>query len=196
MRLVLAAELTLLSFGTALLCVSPTAGDEPASTHQPSPICSTGCDDIAAVEDRVEGSIVGWGLSVPAKLPCAVFQAVEAGDTFSLGLTASGSIIAWGYNSSGQTSIPAPNRDFVAAATGGYHGLGLKADGSIVAWGRNDQGQTDVPEANYGFTAIQPVLTIVLGLRLMDPLSHGGITATVRRRFLCQIRASWQCPEA
>ncbi|MEK6800113.1 MAG: thrombospondin type 3 repeat-containing protein, partial [Planctomycetota bacterium] len=64
------------------------------------------------------------------------------------------SIVAWGYNYSGQTNVPAPNTGFVAVSGGYYHSLGLKADGSIVAWGRDIEGQTNVPAPNTGFVAV------------------------------------------
>ena len=68
-----------------------------------------------------------------------------------------GDIVAWGDNSYGQTSVPAPNSGYVGLAAGGYHSLGLKADGSVVAWGcgipKYNYGQCNVPAPNTGFIA-------------------------------------------
>src|SRR5204863_339116 len=74
---------------------------------------------------KADGSIVAWGdnrlgqTNVPA--PNTGFVRVAAGGLtnvaypasssggHSLGLKADGSIVAWGYNTYGQTSVPAPN---------------------------------------------------------------------------------------
>lgn len=52
---------------------------------------------------------------------------------------------AWGYNSYGQTNLPAGLTDVVAAAGGEAHSLALRPDGKVVAWGANYSGQTNVP---------------------------------------------------
>ncbi|MBI5863439.1 MAG: hypothetical protein HZB38_02785 [Planctomycetes bacterium] len=83
-----------------------------------------------------------------------------------------GSIVAWGENSEGQCSVPAPNRGFVAIGGGGYHSLGLKGDGSIVAWGRNNSQQCDVPAPNTGFVAVAGGAIHSLGAK--DPCSDVG----------------------
>jgi len=78
---------------------------------------------------------------------------------------ASGSIVAWGHNGSGQCDVPAPNTDFVAVAAREYHSLGLKTDGSIVAWGWNSYGQCDVPAPNTDFVAVAGGWWHSLGLK-------------------------------
>jgi hypothetical protein len=45
----------------------------------------------------------------------------------SLGLRDDGSIVAWGKNAFGQTTVPAPISGFVAVAAGSEYSLGLKA---------------------------------------------------------------------
>ena len=67
-----------------------------------------------------------------------------------------GSVVAWGENSSGQTSVPlAAQSGVVAIAAGGYHTVALKSDGSVLAWGADGDGQTDVPvPAQSGVRAI------------------------------------------
>ncbi len=74
--------------------------------------------------------------------------ALAGGGMHSLALLEDGSIVAWGYNRSGQCDVPAPNTGFVAVAAGTYHSLGLKADGSILAWGYNYNGECNVPAPN------------------------------------------------
>jgi uncharacterized repeat protein (TIGR02543 family) len=69
---------------------------------------------------------------------------------FSMGpLTAdagnAGTVVAWGYNGHGQTTIPEGLGGVTAIAPGGEHTLALKSDGTVVAWGWNDSGQTTIP---------------------------------------------------
>ena len=55
------------------------------------------------------------------------------------------SIVAWGQNDYGQTTVPAGLSNVVAIAGGGFHSLALRADGMVAAWGDNYWGQTNVP---------------------------------------------------
>ncbi len=80
---------------------------------------------------------------------------VAAGDYFSLALTRSGHIYAWGQNNDGQlgagnnldagTAVAVPGQPFgdrvVAVAAGGAHSLAVTANGRVYAWGQNDDGQ-------------------------------------------------------
>ena len=63
-------------------------------------------------------------------------------------------MVAWGYNNSGQTTVPPGLSNVVAIAAGGYHSLALQADGTVVAWGYNGYGQTNVPPGLSNVVAI------------------------------------------
>jgi alpha-tubulin suppressor-like RCC1 family protein len=104
--------------------------------------------------------------------------ALAGGGYHSLGLQSDGSIVAWGYNGDGQTSVPSPNTNFVAVAAGWDHSLGLKSDGSIVAWGLNNYGQAAVPSSNTNFVAVATGLFHSLGLK-----SNGSIVAWGRNDY-------------
>jgi alpha-tubulin suppressor-like RCC1 family protein len=74
-----------------------------------------------------------------------------------------GTVLAWGANDSGETTVPAGLNGVTAIAAGGAgewwcpvgHTVALKNDGSVVAWGFNFYGQTTVPvAAQSGVTAI------------------------------------------
>ena len=85
--------------------------------------------------------------------------AISAGTKYSLALCADGSVVGWGYNSSGQLGnssttdsiLPvAVNSDsgsalfgksVCAIAAGSAHCLALRSDGTVVAWGLNSSGQ-------------------------------------------------------
>ncbi len=131
-----------------------------------------------ALAQTPQGSIVGWGSQVVGVDLSSGFTAVAAGYQYSLGLKTDGSIVAWGDNRYGQTSIPAPNTGFVAVAAGGLHSLGLKADGSIVAWGYNGYGLTNVPAPNTGFVAVAAGGDHSLGLK-----ADGSIVAWGRNDY-------------
>ena len=73
--------------------------------------------------------------------------AIAAGLDFSLALKADGTVAAWGYDTWGQTNVPAGLSDVVAIAAGTDDSLALKADGTIVGWGANAYGQTTSPPA-------------------------------------------------
>jgi alpha-tubulin suppressor-like RCC1 family protein len=66
------------------------------------------------------------------------------------------SVVVWGGNGYGQTTVPiAAQHAVTAIAAGNAHIVALKNDGSVVAWGNNDYGQTAVPvAAQGGVTAI------------------------------------------
>ena len=57
----------------------------------------------------------------------------------------SGSVVAWGRNTAGQTNVPPGLNDVVAVAVGGEFSLALRRNGRVAAWGANDHGQLEVP---------------------------------------------------
>ncbi|WP_218638945.1 S-layer homology domain-containing protein [Paenibacillus sp. FSL H8-0548] len=70
---------------------------------------------------------------------------ISAGGFHSLALKADGTVVVWGDNSLGQTTVPEGLSDVASIAAGYNHSLALKADGTVVAWGENNHGQTTVP---------------------------------------------------
>ena len=81
--------------------------------------------------------------------------ALAAGGTHSLALKSDGTVLAWGFNGSGQigdgttTRRSAPvevsglgsGSGVTAVAAGGTHTLALKSDGTVLNWGNNVSGQ-------------------------------------------------------
>jgi len=126
---------------------------------------------------RPDGSLYAWGSNANGQLgnnsttdssvPVAVslgaapagtrFVQVAAGNSYSLALTADGTLYAWGDNSKGQlgnttttqSNVPvavsqgatATTTRFVQVAAGQYHSLAVTADGTLYAWGDNSKGQ-------------------------------------------------------
>ena len=50
-------------------------------------------------------------------------------------MTSSGSIVAWGDDSSGQIDVPTGLTNVTAIAAGWSHSLALNGNGTVVAWG-------------------------------------------------------------
>ncbi|MGH7967489.1 MAG: hypothetical protein ACREIC_02055, partial [Limisphaerales bacterium] len=99
-------------------------------------------------------------LSPPAGVTNIV--SLAAGGAFGLAIRADRTIVAWGDNTYGQTTVPTiRSNDFylplitnaIAVAAGADHSLALKADGTVLAWGAGthnanyppDYGQSSVP---------------------------------------------------
>ena len=73
--------------------------------------------------------------------------ALAAGGTHMLALRANGTVVAWGNNAHGQTTIPAGLSGVVHIAAGARHSVALLNTGRVVAWGDNSSGQRNVPNA-------------------------------------------------
>ena len=63
-------------------------------------------------------------------------------------------LLGWGNNGEGQTTIPAGLSGVTAIAAGSSHSLALKSDGTVVGWGWSRYGQTTIPVGLSGVTAI------------------------------------------
>lgn len=59
-------------------------------------------------------------------------MSISAGVGHSLGLLENGSVIGWGNNFSGQTTVPKVDQKFIAISAGDGHSLGLLEDGSVI----------------------------------------------------------------
>lgn len=104
--------------------------------------------------DRVPGRVVSLRNPLPGT-PGDLHDVVSISDGSTgkeemvLALNADGTVVGWGGNGHGQSSIPDDLDEVIeiAASTGwnAGHALALLADGTVVAWGLNDQGQCEVP---------------------------------------------------
>jgi hypothetical protein len=88
------------------------------------------------------GQIAAGATDMPAGLNAV---AIAAGGSHSLALRADGTVVGWGDNYYGQTTVPAGLSNVVGIAAGGMHSLALRADGTVVGWGYNDHGEAGVP---------------------------------------------------
>ncbi|KAI9004965.1 kinase-like domain-containing protein, partial [Hyaloraphidium curvatum] len=92
---------------------------------------------------------------------------VAAGNDYSLALLASGSVVAWGRQIDGRTSVPPGLEGVVQVAAGRYHGLALLSNGTCVSWG--DARNAPPPQR---FAQVSASIGQSLGLRL-----DGGVEA-------------------
>jgi hypothetical protein len=101
-------------------------------------------------------------------------QAIAAGAYHTVALKSDGTVVAWGENDLGQTTVPAGVAGVQAIAAGAYHTVALKSDGTVVAWGKNNLGQTTVPAGVAGVQAIAagPNHTVAL-VRAASPAAMG-----------------------
>ena len=101
------------------------------------------------------GSVFGWGNQLmPVVQPGTHFTQVAAGTHHSLALKSDGTVVAWGFNYSGQCTVPSGLSGVIAIAAGNSHSLALKSDGTVVAWSDNGWSQSTVPSGLNGVIAI------------------------------------------
>jgi alpha-tubulin suppressor-like RCC1 family protein len=130
---------------------------------------AAGYDHSLAVTST--GSVLAWGLNasgelgdgnhtnshvpVKVKLPKGTtVTKVAAGGFYSLAVTSTGSMLAWGYNSKGQlgdgskaqTDLPVKVKlptgtKVTKVAAGYYHSLAVTSTGAVLAWGDNAHGE-------------------------------------------------------
>lgn len=102
-------------------------------------------------------SIAAWGYDASGQIDVPWITdavAIAAGASHSLALRSDGTVVAWGSNSAGQSTVPPNLADVVAIAAGANHSLALKSDGTIAAWGDNTFGQTRIPAGLSNVVAI------------------------------------------
>ena len=90
---------------------------------------------------------------IPQRLDNVIDISSDGGG-YTLALKSDGTVMAWGYNGSGQTDVPENLSGVVAVSAGLGHALALKNDGTVIGWGNNAVGQTDIPQGLSGVTAI------------------------------------------
>ena len=66
---------------------------------------------------------------------CALFVILLCFTSTGYGQTGGGTVVAWGDNSFGQSTVPSGLTNIVAISAGYGYGLALKADGTVVGWG-------------------------------------------------------------
>jgi alpha-tubulin suppressor-like RCC1 family protein len=58
---------------------------------------------------------------------------------------ADSTVVGWGDNGAGQTTVPTGLKNVVAISAGYAHSAALLKDGTVVVWGDNSAAQATVP---------------------------------------------------
>jgi alpha-tubulin suppressor-like RCC1 family protein len=108
-----------------------------------------------------DGATTNSDVPVNVKLPAGTkVTAVAAGGYYSLALTATGRVLAWGYHADGElgdggtasSDMPvrvklSPGTKVTSVAAGELHSLAVTSRGTVLAWGGNNFGQ--LGDGNY-----------------------------------------------
>jgi alpha-tubulin suppressor-like RCC1 family protein len=110
----------------------------------------------------------------PGAVVIAPLAAIAAGDSYSLALKTDGTVVGWGDNSWGETSIP-PGLSNVTAISAGYiHCLALKTNGTVVGWGDDSFSETNTPAGLSNVVAIATGWGYSLALKADGTLADWG----------------------
>ena len=90
--------------------------------------------------------LVRWGTNAN-DLPTirTDIQYMSAGVNHAMAIISDSTVIAWGDNSKGQSSVPNTLTNAYSIANGTYHSLVVDNTGTIWGWGSNDNGQLNIP---------------------------------------------------
>jgi hypothetical protein len=105
-------------------------------------------------KDKYGDSNVAVGIALVPPPPPPHVKEVAAGWWHTIVLKEDGTVVAWGRNDSGQTTVPAGLTGVQAIEGGEMHTVALKRDSTVVAWGGNHNGQTTIPTGLTGVKAI------------------------------------------
>lgn len=100
------------------------------------------------------GGMAAWPRRTRVAIVVVALAALFAAQLGHTQASAGGTVVAWGLNDYGQTSVPAGLDGVTAIAGGNRHSLALKGDGTVAAWGENVSGSATVPAGLSGVTAL------------------------------------------
>lgn len=125
--------------------------DPPEGVDDVIAIAAGWNDGLALLSD---GSVVGWGNSLPPPDDLANVTAIAAGERFGLALLSDTTVVGWGIDMGGRATPPAGLTDVTAIAVGRDHSLALLGNGTVVGWGSDSAGKATPPAGLTDVTAI------------------------------------------
>jgi hypothetical protein len=134
------------TFGSATspteACTAPTGYVSDATdcddNANPSTTTTTDadCDGVLTADDCDDGD-TAVGI-------CWLTVSASEYGSCTCGVTSTGSVECWGWDSDGQCTPPSGT--FQSVSAGGYHTCGVTSTGSVECWGWDDYGQSTPPE--------------------------------------------------
>lgn len=103
-------------------------------------------------------TLTRWGAK-PDDLPAirTDIEYISAGINHAMAIISDSTVIAWGDNSAGQSTVPTTLTNAYSLATGMYHSMALDDAGTIWGWGSNKSGQLNIP------TGLDQIIDIAAG---------------------------------
>ena len=116
----------------------------------------TAYNNSSDLELKTNGVLAGLATNgaPPTVTGFSNYVAIARGLAHNLALRNDGTLVAWGDNSYGESTIPNGLSNIVAIAAGYYFSLVLKNNGTVVAWGYNFDHETNVPAGLSNVVAI------------------------------------------
>lgn len=158
-----------INVATALLnskTIGTEVGNVPQAAHDAFnaviEAASTVAADTNATQAAVDSAVIALKKAttifnrsvIPNQIVKIMGNKISGGSEHSLALKTNGTVVAWGSDSFGQSTVPEGPNNVMAVSAGFNYSLALKSDGTVVAWGVNDSGQCDVPEGLNSVVAI------------------------------------------
>ena len=97
-----------------------------------------------------DGSVKNWGYSYAAPAPTLKNIDLASGSAHALLLRSDGTVVGWGSNTDGQTSIPSSLSNACAIAAGGKHSLAITRSVNDLLVDSDGDGLSDADEAVRG----------------------------------------------
>jgi hypothetical protein len=102
---------------------------------------------VCSAQAEVTGTVLQWSsgstTSTAVDTGLGVVK-ISKGLSHSLALKRDGTVVAWGSNSYGESTVPAGLTNVVDVDAGSYESYAVKSDGTVVHWGNDGSGSLGV----------------------------------------------------
>lgn len=154
--------------------LSPTASQTPTTTRTPTATATRTMPPTRTATRTPTATLT------PTVTPTPLARAVKrvaSGASFSVAVLYNGSLVSWGFNSQGQSSIPLGLARvlFDDVSAGNNYTIALSRTGRVYGWGANDFQQRTIPAgAQSGVTQISAGSSHVLAIKSGKVLCWGS----------------------
>ncbi|MDP3073020.1 MAG: hypothetical protein Q8N18_22190 [Opitutaceae bacterium] len=144
---------------------------------RPADVVATWGREGASFYDATTGLPVSSAPETFAPFNLTGVRAIAGGNTHAIALKRDGTVVAWGNNTSSQSTVPAGLSGVISVAAGGDVSGAVRGDGSVLLWGSNTSGQTTVPAGLAGVKQLAIGRNHVLALRNDGTVAAWGVNA-------------------